>query len=117
MIRELYDQGMSISEISRRLNIDRRTARKYAKSKEIPRYHRRVKRISKIYPYIDEIKEMINKYNLSSIRIYEDIKEKGYKGSYTLVKITARKYRNDRQYKGLKTGLAWISSVNGQVRL
>jgi len=60
---------------------------------------------------------MINKYNLSSIRIYEDIKEKGYKGSYTLVKITARKYRSDRQHKGSKTGLGWISSVNGKVRL
>jgi len=101
MIRELYDQGMSISEISRRLHIDRKTARKYAKSKEIPRYHRRVKGISKIDPYIDEIKEMINKYNLSSIRVYEDIKEKGYNGSYTLVKITARKYRNDRQIKAV----------------
>ena len=36
MIRELYNHGMSISEISRRLHIDRKTARKYAKSKEIP---------------------------------------------------------------------------------
>ncbi len=47
MIRELYDHGMSISEISRRLNIDRKTARKYAKSKEIPRYYRN-KKSSKI---------------------------------------------------------------------
>ena len=39
MIRELYDHGMSISEISRRSHIDRKTARKYAKSKEIPRFH------------------------------------------------------------------------------
>jgi hypothetical protein len=36
---------------------------------------------------------MINKYNLSAVRIYENIKEKGYNGSYTLVKMTARKYR------------------------
>jgi len=39
MICELYDQGMSISEISRRLHIDRKNARKYAKSKEFPRCH------------------------------------------------------------------------------
>jgi len=38
MIRELYDHGMSISEISGRLHIDRKTARKYAKSKDIPRF-------------------------------------------------------------------------------
>jgi len=35
MIRELYDHGMSISEISRRLHIDKKTARKYLKSKII----------------------------------------------------------------------------------
>ena len=45
MIRELYDHGMSISEISRRLNIDRKTARKYAKSKEFPRLKERKKNI------------------------------------------------------------------------
>lgn len=101
MIRELYDHGMSISEISRRLNIDRKTARKYAKSKEIPRYPKRDKRPSKIDPYINEIKDMINEYNLSAVRIYENIKEKGYNGSYTLVKRTARKYRNDRQIKAV----------------
>jgi len=39
MIRELDDNGISISEISRILHIDRKTARKYAKSKEIPRCH------------------------------------------------------------------------------
>jgi len=43
MIRELYDHGMSISEISRRFHIERKTAMKYAKSKEIPRYHRNKK--------------------------------------------------------------------------
>ena len=39
MIREMYDQEMSISEISRRLHINRKNARKYAKSKEIHRFH------------------------------------------------------------------------------
>jgi len=43
MIRELYEHGMSISEISRRLHIDRKTARKYAKSKEFPRLKERKK--------------------------------------------------------------------------
>ncbi|MGC8672171.1 MAG: helix-turn-helix domain-containing protein [Thermoplasmata archaeon] len=62
MIRELYDHGMSISEISRRLNIDRKTARKYAKSNEIPRYPKRNKKQSKIDPYVNEIKDMINTY-------------------------------------------------------
>jgi transposase len=39
MICEIYGYEMSISEISRRFHIDRKTARKYTKSKEIPRYH------------------------------------------------------------------------------
>jgi transposase len=100
MIRELYERGMSISNIARRLQIDRKTVRKYAKSSEIPKYHRD-KRPSKIDPYISEVKDLVNKYDLSSIRIYEKLKEDGFKGSYTLVKDVARKYRNDRQIKAV----------------
>ncbi|MGC8497591.1 MAG: hypothetical protein ACP5NL_06320, partial [Thermoplasmata archaeon] len=40
MIRKLYDGRMSISNIARKLQIDRKTVRKYAKSSEIPKYHR-----------------------------------------------------------------------------
>ncbi|MGC8982028.1 MAG: hypothetical protein ACP5JU_03735 [Minisyncoccia bacterium] len=69
MIRELYDHGMSISEISRRLDIDRKTARKYARSNEIPRYPKRNKKQSKIDPYINEIKDIINNLNSVNFRV------------------------------------------------
>ncbi|MGC8562922.1 MAG: hypothetical protein ACP5NO_07005 [Thermoplasmata archaeon] len=36
--------------------------------------------------YDDYIRDMINRYNLSAVRIYENIREKGYRGSYTTVK-------------------------------
>jgi transposase len=40
MIREMKDQGLSISEISRKLGISGTTVRKYPRSGKIPQYHR-----------------------------------------------------------------------------
>ena len=56
MIRSMKDQGLSISEISRRLGISRTT-----------------------------------------VRIYEELRKKGFKGSYSLVKQYSRPLRNDRK--------------------
>ena len=50
MIREMHRSGMSISEISRRLGIDRKTARKYLKSDNVPKYTNTRERSSKIEP-------------------------------------------------------------------
>ena len=36
MIRNMIEKGLSISEIARELDIDRKTVRKYANSSEIP---------------------------------------------------------------------------------
>ena len=39
-IRSMKDQGLSFSEISRRLGISRTTVRRYIKSGKGPQYHR-----------------------------------------------------------------------------
>ncbi|MCL5437621.1 MAG: winged helix-turn-helix transcriptional regulator [Candidatus Thermoplasmatota archaeon] len=74
MIRSMKDQGLSISEISRRLGISKTTVRKYLKSGKVPQYHR------------DPAGSMIDQHNLSAVRIYEELRKKGFKGSYSLVK-------------------------------
>ena len=97
MIRNLIDKGLSISEISRQLGIDRKTVRKYAQSDEIPRLHNIGKRSSKLDPYRDSIKDMIDRHNLSAIRILEEIRRLGYDGGYTILKDYCARVRKDRR--------------------
>ena len=100
MIREMSERGMSVSEIARRMGISRPTVRKYIKADRPVRYSREG-RVSIVSPYEDYIREMINRYNLSAVRIYESIREKGYPGSYTTVKKVCRRYRTDRSIKAV----------------
>jgi len=96
MIRSLKDQGLSISEISRRLGISRTTVRRYLRSGKVPQYHR-YPAVSMIEPYLPIMREMIDQHNLSAVMIYEKLRKKGFKGSYSLVKQYSRPIRNDRK--------------------
>ena len=97
MIRNLIDKGLSISEISRQMGIDRKTVRKYAQSEEMPRLHNNGNRTSKLDPYRDSIRAMIDKHNLSAIRILEEIRKIGYEGGYTILKEYCASIRKDRR--------------------
>jgi len=68
--------------------------RKYLREGKYSGYSREG-RVSIVSQYEDYIRDMINRYNLSAVRIYENIRDKGYRGSYTTVKRICRKYRND----------------------
>ena len=83
MIRSLKENGMRISDIARELNMDRKTVRKYARSKVVPKYKARGTGSKKINPYRDYIKGRIDKYNLSAVRILDEIRKTGYSGSYS----------------------------------
>ena len=84
MIHNLKYVGLSNSEIARQLNMDRKTVSKYLKSKKTPEYHRK-----KRQGILDEFKEYIDrrleKYNLTSQKLYEEIQKQGYKGGYSSV--------------------------------
>ncbi len=94
--KSLKDQGLSISEITRRLRISRTTVRRYLKSGMVPQYHRDPAG-SMIEPFLPLVREMIDQHNLSAVRIYEDLRKKGFKGPYSLVKQYSRPMRNDRK--------------------
>ena len=96
MIKSLKDQGLSISEISRRLGISRTTVRRYLKSGKVPQYHRDPAG-SMIEPILPLVTEMIDRHNLSAVRIFEELRKKGFQGSYSLVKQYIRPMRNDRK--------------------
>ena len=68
MIREMRDMGMSITDISKDIGISRPTVRKCLKGKKPLEYIKK-NRVSKLESYKAYIKERIDRYNLSAIRI------------------------------------------------
>ena len=100
MFKAMKEQGMSISEIARRTGTSRKTVRKYIAMEKPERYSREEKQ-SVIAPYTDCVRRMIDTHNLSAVRIYEEIREKGYPGSYTTVKRLCRKLRKDRRIQAV----------------
>ena len=100
MFRTMKEQGMSISEIARRTGVCRKTVRKYI-AMEKPAKYSREGRQSVIAPYTDYVRGRIDKHNLSAVRIYEEIREKGYPGSYTTVKRLCRVIRKNRRIQAV----------------
>ena len=97
MIRHLYNKGLNISELSRKTGHDRKTVRKYIHAEEILKNSKRKPRGSILDPYKDYIKERLEEYPLSAVRVLEEIQERGYPGSYTVVKEFVRTIRLSKQ--------------------
>ena len=87
MVRDqIQMQGKSISQVARELKMSRNTVKKYLREGE--KEDRRVgqKRSSKLDPYQEEIKEMLNSGIYNAETIYERLLEKGYDGKKTILK-------------------------------
>ncbi len=100
MIRELRDRGASISEIARQMGTSRNTVKRHLKLNK-PMEYRRKKGKSKLDPVKPIIKMLIDKYNLSAVRILEEIRKWGYDGSMTILKDYCRTIRKERSIKAV----------------
>ncbi|MCW6169288.1 MAG: hypothetical protein LVQ94_05955, partial [Thermoplasmatales archaeon] len=80
--------------ISKDMGISRLTVRRYLKGKKPPEYSKK-NRVSKLESYKAYIKERIDRYNLSAVRILEEIRKKGYKGGYSTLKYYCATLRKD----------------------
>ncbi|MCL5439627.1 MAG: IS21 family transposase [Candidatus Thermoplasmatota archaeon] len=95
MIRNMKENGMSIKSIARELHISRNSVRKYIKSE--PSKKARKRKASKLDPYRDKIRDLVEKYNLSTVRILEELRKLGYTGGYTILKEYCHDLRKDRR--------------------
>jgi transposase len=93
MLRDLFNQGLSISEIARRTGHSRGTVRKYLNSQVPPAPQERSRKPSKLDGYREYIITRLQEYPLSAKRIYREIQEKGFTGKYTIVKDFVREVR------------------------
>jgi transposase len=93
MLRDLFNQGLSISEIARRTGHSRGTIRKYLFTQVPPASKKRLKKPSKLDSYREYIISRLREYPFTSKRIYREIQEKGFTGKYTIVKDFVREVR------------------------
>lgn len=98
MILDLHRQGMSVSAIARKLDLDRKTVRKYiARGLEPPAYGPRAPRPTKLERYVPFLADRIRAFpGLSGSRLLREVRELGYAGGYTAVKDALRELRPTR---------------------
>ena len=95
-IRNLHKQGMSIRAIARKLDLHRRTVKKYLEQEEAPPTYKKVKRkATKLDPYRSLIDVLLKEDAYQATWIYRKIKTMGYPGGYEQVKRYVRKVKGE----------------------
>jgi len=95
MILDLHRQGLSVSAIARQLCIDRKTVRSaIAKGLEPPNYKTPAARPRITDPFEPYLKERLAAYpGLTAVRLWREVKERGYKGGYSVLRDCVRDLR------------------------
>jgi transposase len=88
--------GVSIKQVAREKGVCWRTARKYMMSPVPPNYKARTQSQGKLDPYKEYIRGLLDQHPYTAKKILEKIKEKGYTGSYTIVKDFVSPIKRDR---------------------
>ncbi len=92
-IQKLYHDGLSITEIGRRLGCDRKTVRKYLR--QAPRPYQRAARPWKIDGWRAYLRERWEQGVHNASRLFAEIHKRGYEGCYTQVKRVVRGWRQE----------------------
>jgi transposase len=95
MILELHRQGLSVSAISQRSGLDRKTVRKYIQGGLVaPRYKPRAARAGLVQPFHGYLRERLIQWpQLSGARLLREIRELGYAGAKTVLNDFLRQIR------------------------
>ncbi|MGZ5099092.1 MAG: IS21 family transposase [Usitatibacter sp.] len=98
MILDLHRQGVSVSAIARQLGIDRKTVRTHiAKGLEPPTYKKRAPRRGIVDPFVPYLRERLAAYpGLTGVRLWRELKERGFVGGYSVVRNEVRNLRPPR---------------------
>jgi len=94
-LKNLQQKGLRPSQIARELLLDQRTVAKWLAEKQF-QYRKVGARGSKLDPYKVDIVRMLETYPYSAVQIWQRVKEKGFTGSYSVVKRYVRKVRPPR---------------------
>jgi len=96
-IKQLYHQGYNITQIAKTLRINRKTVRKYLHCDVYPGY-RNQNRKSQLEGHRQYLEARLKEYPLlSSVRLYEELKGRGYSGGYRMLCKFVRSLRPPKQ--------------------
>jgi transposase len=105
-IRDLKQQGWSVSAIADELNLDRKTVRKHLVEAPQP-YKRENPAPSKIGPYRPFLRERWEKGVHNARKLLEEIRSRGYDGGYSQLKLVVLPWREEgreRAFVRFETG-------------
>jgi transposase len=111
--RAFFREGKPIKAICRDLGVSRKVVRKVIRSGATEfRYEREVQPLPKIGRWSDELEQLLTanegkppRERLTLIRIFEELRGRGYEGGYDAVRRYARKWAKDR---GQATAAAYV---------
>ena len=90
-IKNLKLKGLTNIAIAEQLGISRKTVYNHFKKNKTPKYIRKLKKDSKLKNYIEYLDSRLEKYNLTSWKLFEEIKKQGYTGKYGIVNNFVKK--------------------------
>jgi transposase len=92
-IRQLYtEKKLGFRQIARELKVDLKTVRKWARQESFQKASY-PKRQSKLDSFKGEIVRLLERHDYSGRQIFQQIKERGYNGRYTIIKEFVRQVR------------------------
>src|SRR3954452_12359210 len=111
--REHFIKGKTIKEIARDLKVSRNTVRKVLRSGETSfEYEREVQPRPKLGPWRGQLDQLLlanegkaSRERLTLIRIFEELRGRGYEGGYDAVRRYARRWAKER---GQSTASAYV---------
>src|ERR1700687_4061508 len=111
--RAFFVKGKSIKLICRELRVSRKIVRKVIRSEATEfRYEREAQPLPKVGPWIDQIDELLlsnegkaARERLTLIRLFEELRGRGYDGGYDAVRRYARRWAKER---GHSTAAAYV---------
>jgi len=97
-VRHLHSQGLSCRAIARRLALSRNTVQKYLADPRQPHYTPRPGDPELLGPYKDHLRARLTEFpELSSTRLLGEIREQGFRGSYSTVLRFIRPLRREKE--------------------
>jgi transposase len=92
-IKNLKIKGLTNTAIAEQLGVTRKTIYNNLKQNKTPKYIRKLKKNSKLKNYIEYIESRLEKHNLTSWKLFEEIKKQGYTGGYGIVNNLVKKHK------------------------